>query len=119
MGQVTHQIIAQAIEETDIGLIPNKKNVFTDLNLPVRLFEYLWMGKPVIAPKTRGILDYFDETSLPLFEPGNAASLAHAILELRNNPARQQLMLKRGIDILYQYRWEKQGQTLIQLVKAL
>ncbi len=49
--------------ECDIGVIPNRRSVFTELNMPTRIFEYLSQGKPVIAPGTPGILDYFGPKS--------------------------------------------------------
>jgi len=47
--------IVKAIDECDVGVIPNQRNVFTELNTPTRIFEYLALGKPVIAPRTAGI----------------------------------------------------------------
>ncbi len=45
--------IAEAIVPIDLGLIPNRLNSFTQINLPTRIFEYLAMNKPVIAPRTQ------------------------------------------------------------------
>jgi glycosyltransferase involved in cell wall biosynthesis len=57
------ELVAE-IEGCDVGVIPNQENAFTDINTPTRIFEYLSLGKPVIAPRTRGILDYFEQDSL-------------------------------------------------------
>ena len=64
--------IVKEIEKCDLGIIPNQRNAFTDINTPTRVFEYLAMGKPVIAPSTEGIRDYFDNDSLLFFEAGNS-----------------------------------------------
>ncbi len=45
------------IEGCDVGVIPNHRNSFTDINTPTRIFEYLAIGKPAIAPRTSGIQD--------------------------------------------------------------
>ena len=66
------------IEDCDVGIIPNQRNAFTDINTPTRIFEYLALGKPVIAPRTPGIQDYFGPDSLLFFESGNADELATA-----------------------------------------
>src|SRR6266513_6410412 len=52
--------IVETIEDCDLGIIPNHRNIFTEINTPTRIFEYLALAKPVIAPKTKGIQDYFD-----------------------------------------------------------
>ena len=67
------------IEDCDVGIIPNQRNAFTDINTPTRIFEYLALGKPVIAPRTPGIQDYFGPNSLLFFESGNAVELAAQI----------------------------------------
>jgi glycosyltransferase involved in cell wall biosynthesis len=118
-GQVSHETIAKEIESIDVGLIPNKRSPFTDINMPTRIFEYLCKGKPVIAPRTKGILDYFDEESLCFFEPGSAESLAKVIFEAYSNPERRYEVLERGIAVYKKYRWELQREYFLSQVKNL
>jgi glycosyltransferase involved in cell wall biosynthesis len=118
-GRVSLETIAAAIPQIDVGLVPNKKSVFTDINLPTRLFEYLCMGKPVIAPKTKGILDYFDEDALPYFEAENSDSLAAVIRDLRDHPDRTKAYLERGTRVYEAHRWEVQREELVTLVATL
>jgi glycosyltransferase involved in cell wall biosynthesis len=74
LGPRLSEQIAEAIQECDLGIIPNQRNIFTEINTPVRMFEYLALGKPVIAPRASGICDYFDEHSLIYFERGRRRS---------------------------------------------
>src|SRR5262249_13400951 len=60
LGPKATEEIVEAIEQCDVGVIPNHRNIFTELNTPTRIFEYLAVGKPVIAPLAPGITDYFD-----------------------------------------------------------
>ena len=71
-GQKPLEEIVEAIETCDVGVIPNKRSIFTELNTPTRIFEYLALGKSVIAPRASGITDYFGEDSLIFFELGDA-----------------------------------------------
>src|SRR5437879_12450762 len=71
--------IVEAITACDLGIIPNHKNIFTEINTPTRIFEYLALGKPVIAPRTKAIQDYFGDGDLVFFELGNARALARQI----------------------------------------
>jgi len=56
----------------NVGLIPNLRNPFTEINMPTRIFENLAMEKPVIVPNTAGIRDYFDDSKMIFFEPGSS-----------------------------------------------
>ncbi len=118
-GQVSLETIAKVIESIDVGLIPNKRSPFTDINMPTRIFEYLCKGKPVIAPRTKGILDYFDDESLHFFESGCPESLAEVIIDVYSKPERGYAILERGAAIYKKYRWELQQQYFVGLVKRL
>lgn len=118
-GVVSLEIIAQAIRSIDVGIIPNRMTPFTNLNLPTRIFEYLFVAKPVIAPRTKGILDYFDESSLFFFDPGDPQSLADRILEVFKNSAQCRGVVKQGLKIYQAYRWELQREHFIKVVRSL
>lgn len=117
-GYVPIERIAAAIEGIDVGIVPNERNPFTEVNLPTRIFEYLWMGKPVIAPRTRGILDYFDETSLHLFDPGDDRSLSQAILDIYRDHERTTAILRAGVEVCYQHRWELEAAHFIECIRT-
>ena len=54
----------------------------------VFIFEAMAMGKPVVATRSVGTVDYLrDGENALLVEPGDAAGLAAAIHRLRNDPA--------------------------------
>ena len=81
-GLVINDEIAQFIPQIDLGIIPNRSNLFTQLNFPVRIFEYITYKKPVVVPRTQGISDYFDEKSIYYFEPENIDDLAETIYRI-------------------------------------
>jgi glycosyltransferase involved in cell wall biosynthesis len=118
-GHVSLETISAVIRHINVGLIPNKTSPFTDINMPTRIFEYLSKEKPVIASRTEGILDYFDEESLLFFQPGSAEGLGQMILDVYTNSERCRAILKRGISIYHAHRWEFQRQHFLKLVGSL
>src|SRR5665213_3923841 len=86
LGQKVQSEITEAIQNCDVGIIPNRLNAFTEINTPTRIFEYLSLGKPVIAPQARGITDYFGPQDLIFFELGNTDDLAKKIEFARTRP---------------------------------
>jgi glycosyltransferase involved in cell wall biosynthesis len=111
--------LVQEIENCDVGVIPNQRNRFTDINTPTRIFEYLALGKPVIAPRTPGIQDYFDPESLLFFEAGDAEKLA-AKIEYVYSHSRQAIEIaERGQEIYLAHTWQQERQTLVKLVSGL
>jgi glycosyltransferase involved in cell wall biosynthesis len=74
LGRKQLEDLVPEIDKCDLGIIPNHRNAFTDINTPTRMFEYLAMGKPLIAPSTQGIEDYFSKESLLFSSPGTATT---------------------------------------------
>ena len=111
--------IAEAIRQCDIGVIPNRKSTFTQINMPTRIFEYLSQGKPAIAPHSQGILDYFGPEDLLLFELGSAEDLAVKLEYAFSHPAQINRMIERGQKIYRAHAWKGERPRLIAIADAL
>ena len=118
-GQKSLEGIVQAIAGCDVGVIPNHRNSFTDINTPTRIFEYLALGKPVISPRTPGIQDYFDDSSLLYFQSGNAEHLAGRILFAAAHPDEALNIAERGQRVYELHRWERERETVLTVVDNL
>jgi len=119
LGSKRLEELVNEIESCDVGVIPNQRNAFTDINTPTRIFEYLALGKPVIAPRTVGIQDYFDPESLFYFESGDANELAERIMEVHANAGRTLEVAERGQQVYLAHTWEQERDTLVNLVSGL
>jgi glycosyltransferase involved in cell wall biosynthesis len=111
--------IVEAIAECDVGVIPNRQSIFTELNTPTRIFEYLALGKPVIAPRAAGILDYFGEDSVLFFELGDAADLARRIQDVLADPHKAAETARRGQDVYRAHAWRRERDVLVGAVESL
>ncbi len=111
--------IAQILDDCDVGIIPNRQSIFTELNFPTRIFEYLARGKPVIGPLTAGISDYFGHDELLFFEMGNADDLSKKIEFVFAHPPEVSAVVKRGQAIYRKYTWAKERLRLCALIGAL
>ncbi len=111
--------IAKSIRAIDLGVIPNRRSPFTEINMPTRIFEYLAMNKPVVVPNTQGIRDYFEEDSALFFEPDDPQSLGEVILEVYRNPQRVDAILDHGREVYEAHRWEIHRERFLNWVGAL
>jgi glycosyltransferase involved in cell wall biosynthesis len=105
--------IVSAIQQCDVGVIPNHRNLFTELNTPTRILECLALGKPVIAPRARGIQDYFDEEDLIYFELGDSRDLAEKIKYAYSNSQDVEQTVKRGQRIYRNHTWTSEKANLL------
>ena len=119
LGPCNVNEIVEAIENCDLGIIPNHRNIFTEINTPTRIFEYLALSKPVIAPKTRGIQDYFGDNDLIFFELGDADDLARQIEFAFSHPVDVAETVKRGQAVYRSHTWSRERLTLLNSIGEL
>jgi len=111
--------IASAIRESDVGVIPNRRSIFTEINTPTRIFEYLSQGKPVIAPRSHGILDYFGPEDLVYFQLGDADDLASRMEYVYRNPESVMETVVRGQRVYQKHCWTNEKARFVTVVSRL
>ena len=119
LGRRNQRQIAEAIDTCSIGVIPNRRNIFTEMNTPTRIFEYLARGKAVIAPRARGIEDYFGPEDILYFELGDAADLARKIEYAFFHPDEIEQIVSRGQKIYLAHRWKREKNGLVNVIARL
>jgi glycosyltransferase involved in cell wall biosynthesis len=72
--------IAQVIANADLGVIPKRAEGFGNEAFSTKSLEFMACGIPVVMSKTDVDSHHFNESLVRFFEPGNAASLAEAML---------------------------------------
>lgn len=112
-------VLPKVLREMDIGIIPNRNNIATQIMLPVKMLEYVAMGIPVIAPRLKTIEYYFSEDMVYYFEPENVDSMASAILKLYKDKSAREKQAEKAKAFLDRYGWDKHKMDLIRLYESL
>ena len=106
IGWVPFEKLVELVIEADIGLVPFIQDVYTELMLPNKLFEYIGLGLPVVAARTRAVRETYDETCVAFFNPDDSADCARAILELHGDPSGREEMVKKARQVFEaNHRW--------------
>jgi glycosyltransferase involved in cell wall biosynthesis len=111
--------IAAIIETIDLGIVPNRRTPFTELNLPTRIFEYLSLRKPVIALNTEGVRDYFNADEMFLVQSDSPADLAETIRRAYRDPLATRHVVERGYQVYLRHRWHEEKDRFVSLVAQL
>jgi glycosyltransferase involved in cell wall biosynthesis len=90
-------------------------------NYPVKLFEYMAAGLPVIASKHGESAKFVDEAKGGIVvDPLNPQEIGAAISRILEQPDEASEMGKRGRDLVSEkYNWEEESRTLVKLYQKL
>jgi glycosyltransferase involved in cell wall biosynthesis len=81
--------LADLVASADIGLVPYRKDLFTDGILPTKLLEYSVAGVAALASRTSAVTTYFGEDVVEMFEPDNLDDLCSHLERLIREPDRR------------------------------
>ena len=118
-GMKSLKEIAAIIETIDLGIVPNRRTPFTELNLPTRIFEYLSLSKPVIALNTEGVRDYFKADEIFLVHSDSPVDLADTIHRAYRDPVATRHVVERGFQVYLRHRWHDEKARFVGLVAQL
>lgn len=104
-GMVPYSQVPKYISAIDVCLIPFKKSRISESALPLKLFEYMACGKPVISTELPGIKNVAGEK---VMYATNEKEYKERIAELYKNEELRHEMGKSGREFVAEnYNWEK------------
>ncbi len=120
-GWVTRQQVADILTSVRAGLVVLKPIEHEMLTYPIKLFEYMAAGVPVISsdfPLWREIVE--NSGCGLLVDPNNNQAIAGAINWIIANPDNAQAMGENGRRaVMENFNWESEVETLLQFYKRL
>ena len=116
-GKCHHNQIAAHISAMDISILPHA-NYYCS---PVKLFEYMAMGKPVFAPRLPNVSEILT-TGLNgiLFEPGDKEDLEKKLVKVIENEELRRILGNNARRTVYEkHLWVHNARKIVQICKDL
>ncbi|NMO90388.1 glycosyltransferase [Actinomycetospora sp. TBRC 11914] len=110
--------LVDALGRADLGVLAVRRDPFRDVALPGKIFDFIAMGLPVVASRTRSMAETFGD-GVELFTSDDPADLARAVRALHHDPARRAELVAAAHARSRPLRWERQRLRYLAVVADL
>ena len=120
-GLVPPPAVAAYLRAARVLVLPNPASaISTRFTSPLKLFEYMAAGRPIVAsdlPSIREVLRH-EENAL-LVEPGNPTALAAGVRRLLEDPALADRLAQAAMTDVQDYSWDRRAERLEALLQQV
>jgi teichuronic acid biosynthesis glycosyltransferase TuaH len=112
IGRIPYAEMPSVVKSFDVAIIPFRKYEDSATVFPMKLFEYLGAGKPVVATDFNPDLKNFTGSLVPYCSNANEFSMAIQEALLNNGESLQ----RERISLASEHTWENRANTIEQLI---
>lgn len=118
-GQLEHSQAIKYLFSADVLVLPNSAldERTRDFTSPLKLFEYMASGRPIVASATPTLKEVLNEENAILVEPDNPLVLKEGILEVFNNKALGEALARKAREDVLEYTWQKRGEKILNFIQ--
>ena len=115
IGQVPYSSLGHYVNLADVCVAPYTRGI---PNCPIKIYEYLACGKPIVCSDIPGIDNLRDSGALILVEPNNPEALATALLDTLANAELRIAQKELGPKTISEYTWENTAKKVAAICEA-
>lgn len=115
IGHRPHDEIPVWLRASDVLVLPNRaeEDISRLYTSPLKLFEYMASGTPIVASDLPSIREILDEQTAVLVPPGNTQMLADKISSVFKNQVAAQMHAHHAMDKVLEYDWVARAQSIM------
>jgi glycosyltransferase involved in cell wall biosynthesis len=106
-------------QQADAGLILSEPGPLWEYACPLKLFQYMAAGLPVIATNVGELKDLVEKFDAGITVPYDAASFSKAVLELKENPDKLALYQSHGQSQAASFDWHALMLEYLEIIDNL
>lgn len=114
-----HTEVLARVQSASVGVIPNRASQLNRYALSSKLLEYVELGIPVVVAGLPTLREHFAEDEVLFFTPGDADSLAAALLATARDPEAARARAVAAQHRARAYAWEANAARYVRLLDVL
>jgi glycosyltransferase involved in cell wall biosynthesis len=115
VGQIPYSTLNQYINVADVCVAPYVGDI---PNCPIKIYEYLACGKPVVCSDIPGVDNLRPAGVLTLVEPCNPDALASALLRTLVDMVGRAAQRELGPKVASEYTWENTARKVLEVIES-
>jgi glycosyltransferase involved in cell wall biosynthesis len=120
-GMVAPTEVADLLRGADVLVLPNPPSaISTQFTSPLKLFEYMAVGRPIVASDLPAIREVLEDNVTALLVPGgDAAAIAAAVRRLIDDPALGARLARGAALAVRDYSWDRRAERIETLLRQV
>jgi len=115
-GWVKHSDVASYMKACDVLVAPYPKNKHYNLYMsPMKLFEYMAAGKPIVATRLHSIEEIVNDEDVFFVEPENVLSFMEGIISAVSSSSADE-KARRVHAIVENHTWKKRANRILKFI---
>jgi glycosyltransferase involved in cell wall biosynthesis len=116
-GEVPSERVPEHIAAMDICIIPWA----TEYGSPTKTFEYMGMGKALVAPRVKALKEVLEhEESALLVDTGNVEQMARALITLASDGLMRETLGRNARKLVEEkYNWDRNAATTVEIARQM
>ena len=112
--------IPDRMANCDVGLVPKKaSDIFGNEAASSKILEFMAVGVPIVASKTKIESRLYDDTLLCFFESEDEEALVNAVMSIYRDASLRARLIRNGLRYIERNNWASRIPEYIRLVKKL
>lgn len=107
LGRLKHDSVLSLIEKVDVCILPFPRKKELDCIYPIKLFEYMAMGKAVVVTRLKGVSTIIEDGENGLLvKPDSPREMAEALLKIYHYPKLKKKLEINARKTAENYSWD-------------
>jgi glycosyltransferase involved in cell wall biosynthesis len=119
IGHRPHPEIPYWLKAADVLVLPNsrKEKISREWTSPIKLFEYMASGTPIIASNLPSIKEILNNKNAYLVNPDEPRNLADAIKRAITDKEMTAFLSKNSFNNINKYTWRKRAENILKFIQ--